>query len=95
MDTLRSLTGSGGLAHKRHQLLFDLLEGVQVVHEEDVSVAGFTGDAHQLSVVGISEADSKHDVPFRGRQRGKKRSASTRKQTNLLMFHMKASPAQL
>lgn len=63
------LTGRGCLTHKGHQLLFDLLESVQVVHEEDVSVAGFTGDAHQLTVVGISEAERKHDVTFTGRQR--------------------------
>lgn len=71
-DKFRSLTGSGRLTHKGHQLLFDLLKGVQVVHEEDVSVAGFTGDAHQLPVVGVSEADGKHNVTFTGRQRGKK-----------------------
>lgn len=74
------LTGRGCFTHKGHQLLFDLLEGVQVVHEEDVSVAGFTGDAHQLTVVGISEAERKHDVTFTGRQREKKCLSSTWKQ---------------
>lgn len=74
------LTGRGCLAHKGHQLLFDLLEGVQVVHEEDVSVAGFTGDAHQLAVVGISEAEREHDVTFTGRQGEKKCLSSTWKQ---------------
>lgn len=68
-DKLRLLTGRGGLAHKGHQLLFNHLEGVQVVHEEDVSVAGFAGDAHQLPVVSISEADGKHNVALTGRER--------------------------
>lgn len=76
-DKLRLLTGSCSLTHEGHQLLFDLLKGVQVVHEEDVSVAGFTGDAHQLTVVSVSEADSKHNVPFTGRQEEKKPLSST------------------
>lgn len=58
------LTGSGGFTHKGHQLLFDLLEGIQVVHEKHMSVAGFTGNAHQLTVVSIGKADSKDDVTF-------------------------------
>lgn len=67
------LTSGGGFADERDQLLFDLLEGVQVVHEEDVSVAGFAGDAHQLAVVGVSEADGEHDVAWwTGRRRGEK-----------------------
>lgn len=65
------LTGCGGFTHKGHQLLFDLLEGVQVVYEEDVSVAGFTGDAHQLTVVSVSKANSKHNVTFKETQRRK------------------------
>lgn len=66
------LTGGCSFAHEGHQLLLDLLEGVQVVHEEDVSVAGLAGDADQLTVVGVSEADGEHDVAFRdGRQSGK------------------------
>lgn len=62
----QGLTGSCSFAHKGHQLLFNLLEGVQVIHKEDVPVTGFTGDAHQLPVVSISEANGKHDVTFDG-----------------------------
>lgn len=62
----QGLTGSSSFAHKGHQLLFNLLEGVQVIHKEDVPVTGFTGDAHQLPVVSISEANGKHDVTFDG-----------------------------
>lgn len=60
----QGLTGSCSFTHKGHQLLFNLLEGVQVIHKEDVPVTGFTGDAHQLPVVSISEANGKHDVTF-------------------------------
>lgn len=62
----QGLTGSSSFTHKGHQLLFNLLEGVQVIHKEDVPVTGFTGDAHQLPVVSISEANGKHDVTFDG-----------------------------
>lgn len=62
----QALTGCSSFTHKGHQLLFDLLEGVQVIHKEDVPVTGFTGDAHQLPVVSISEANGKHDVTFDG-----------------------------
>lgn len=65
----KSLTGGRSLAHEGHQLLFNPLEGVQVVHEEDVPVARFAGDAHQLAVVGVSKTDGKHDVTFTGTYR--------------------------
>lgn len=76
----QGLTGSCSFTHKGHQLLFNLLEGVQVIHKEDVPVTGLTGDAHQLPVVSISEANGKHDVTFDGNsERERSMSPSTGK----------------
>lgn len=60
-----ALTGSGSLAHKRDELLLDLLHGIQVVHEEDVAVTGLAGDVDQLAVVGVREADGEDDVAWK------------------------------
>lgn len=56
------LTGSGSLADKSNELLFYFLHSIQIIHKEDVSVAGLTGDIHQLPVVCVSKANGKDDV---------------------------------
>lgn len=56
------LTGSGSLTDKSNELLFYFLHGVQIVHKEDVSVTGLTGDIHQLAIVCVGEANGKDDV---------------------------------
>lgn len=56
------LTGCRCLTHERYQLLLDFLNGIEVVDEENMFLAGLAGDVHQFSVIGIGEADNKNDV---------------------------------
>ena len=70
--SIHRLTGCGGLADKSDELLLDLLHSVQVIHEEDVSVAGLAGDVHQLPVVCVRKADGKDDVTWQREQQSKK-----------------------
>lgn len=60
----RRLTRRRSLTDKRDEFLFDFSESVEVVHEEHVPLAGFAGDAHQLSVIGVGKADCEHDVTW-------------------------------
>ena len=71
--SIHRLTGCGRLADKSDELLLNLLHSVQVVHEEDVSVAGLAGDVHQLPIVSIRKADGEDDVTWqRKKQQSKK-----------------------
>ena len=75
--SIHGLTGRGRLADKSDELLLNLLHGVQVVHEEHMSVAGLAGDVHQLPIVCVRKADGEDDVTWqRRKQRSKKGQVS-------------------
>lgn len=61
---IKRLTRRCGFTDKRDEFLFDFSERIKVVHEEHVPLAGFAGDAYQLSIVGVGKTDGKHDVTW-------------------------------
>lgn len=61
------LTWCCGLTNEGNQIFFDGVEGIKVVHNEDVPLAGFAADLLQLHEIHIGNTDRKDAVAWRHR----------------------------